>query len=111
MGSRVKLQIDPTDKILLRRKLNKNGEGQRFFTHEVRRLSVPYIPRLTGELAENSVTETATTITHNTPYARRQYYEHKGNGLKGPEWDKRMWADRGKEIVKATADYCGGKAK
>lgn len=111
MGTKVKLQIDPTDKILLRRKLNKNGAGQRFFTHEVRRLSTPYIPRLTGYLSNDSVTETPTMITYNTPYARRQYYEHKGNGMRGPEWDKRMWADRGKEIVKATAAYCGGKAK
>ena len=46
--AKVKLNIDPVDKIMLRRKLNKNGDGQRFFTHEVRRLSDPYVPRRTG---------------------------------------------------------------
>ena len=40
MATKIKLQIDPADKILLKRKLNQNGKGQRFFTHEVRRLSI-----------------------------------------------------------------------
>ena len=111
MGTRIRIQMDPEDKILLKRSLNKNGKGQRFFTHEVRRLSTPYVPFRSGFLAEDSVTETATTITHNAPYARRQYYEHKGNGLCGKLWDVRMWADRGKEIVRSVAAYCGGKAK
>ena len=40
--AKIKLQIDPMDKILLKRSLNKNGKGQQFFTHEVRRMSTPY---------------------------------------------------------------------
>lgn len=111
MAMKIRLQIDPVDRILLKRNLNKNGKGQRFFTHEVRRLTTPYIPRLTGFLSEDSVTESVSSITYDAPYARRQYYENPGNGLRGPHWTERMWADRGKEIVKATAAYCGGKAK
>lgn len=34
MAARIKLEMDPADRILLKRKLNKNGEGQRFFTHQ-----------------------------------------------------------------------------
>lgn len=114
--AKIKLQIDPIDKILLKRNLNKNGKGQRFFTHEVRRLSTPYVPFLSGYLSNDSVTETPGTITYNAPYARRQYYENKGkNGTKHPQagshWTERCWADRGKEIVQATAKFCGGKAK
>ena len=101
MGARIRMQIDPADKILLKRSLNKNGEGQRFFTHEVRRLSDPYVPKRSGKL-KNTAVETKTSITYNTPYARRQYYEHKG---------ERMWADRGKEIVRSVAAFCGGKTK
>lgn len=108
--AKIRLQIDPVDRILLKRNLNRNGKAQQFFTHEVRRLQTPYVPFLTGFLAEESVTETATAITHNAPYARKQYYENPGTGLRGPYWTERMWADRGKEIVKATAAYCGGKA-
>ena len=107
--AKIRLQIDPVDRILLKRSLNKNGAGQRFFTHEVRRLSDPYVPFLTGVL-KNTATEDVNRITYNTPYARRQYYENPGTGLRGPHWTERMWADRGKEIVKATAAYCGGKA-
>lgn len=107
--AKIRLQIDPVDRILLKRSLNKNGAAQRFFTHEVRRLSDPYVPFLTGVL-KNTATEEVDRITYNTPYARRQYYENPGIGLRGPHWTERMWADRGKEIVKATAAYCGGKA-
>lgn len=107
--AKIRLQINPVDRILLKRSLNKNGAGQRFFTHEVRRLSDPYVPFLTGVL-KNTATEEVNRITYNTPYARRQYYENPGTGLRGPHWTERMWADRGKEIVKATAAYCGGKA-
>ena len=110
MATKIRLQIDPADRILLKRNLNQNGKGQRFFTHEVRRLSDPYVPFLTGVL-KNTATETVGSITYNTPYARRQYYENRGTGLRGAHWTERMWADRGKEIGKATAAYCGGKAE
>ena len=33
MATTVKIQMDPSDRILLKRNLNKNGLGQRFFTH------------------------------------------------------------------------------
>ena len=113
MGTSVRLELDPADKILLKRSLDKNGAGQRFFTHEVRRMSVPYVPRLQGYLQDTAV-EQPTSITYGQPYARRQYYENSGKNrskaLKaGKMWDKRMWADRGKEIVAATAKFCGGK--
>ncbi len=108
--ARIRLQIDSTDRILLKRSLNKNGEGQRLFAHEVRRLSDPYVPKRTGIL-KNTAIETKTSIIYNTPYARRQYYEHKGDGLRGSHWTERMWADRGKEIVLEVAAFCGGKAK
>lgn len=107
--AKIRLQIDPVDRILLKRNLNRNGKAQQFFTHEVRRLSDPYVPFLTGVL-KNTATEEVDRITYNTPYARRQYYENPGTGLRGPHWTERMWADRGKEIISATAAYCGGKA-
>lgn len=115
MATKIRLQIDPVDRILLKRNLNKSGKGLRFFTHEVRRLSDPYVPFLNGKLSEE-VTESPGSITYNVPYARRQYYENNGKNrskhpLAGSHWTERMWADRGKEIVKATAAYCGGKAR
>ncbi len=64
--AKIRLDIDPVDKILLKRNLNKNGAGQKFFTHEVRRLSTPYVPRLSGNLSMKSVTETASSIIYDT---------------------------------------------
>lgn len=110
MGTNIKLKIDPADKILLKRNLNRNGKGQQFFTHEVRRLSDPYVPFLSGTL-KNTAQELTSRIEYVQPYARRQYYENCGNGLRGSHWTERMWADRGKEIIQSVAAYCGGKTK
>ena len=33
--TRVRVEMDDEQKILLKRSLNKNGAGQKFFTHEV----------------------------------------------------------------------------
>ena len=115
MGTKVHLQMDPTERILLKRNLNKNGKGQRFFTHQVRTLSDPYVPYLNGPLSED-VTELANQIIYNSPYARRQWFENQGKNrskhpLAGPRWTERMWPDRGKEITQAVAKYCGGRAK
>lgn len=111
----IKINIDPIDKILLKRHLNKDGEGQQFFTHEVRRLSVPYVPKLSGAMEETAI-EQVDKITYPQPYSRRQYYENRGKNrskapFAGKLWDKRMWQDRGKEIVQSVAKYCGGKAE
>ena len=110
MAANVRISIDSADQILLKRHLSKNGEGQRFFTHEVRRLSDPYVPMQSGTM-KNSAIEQTDRITYPQVYSKRQYYNNKGNGLRGREWDRRMWADRGPEIVKATANFCGGRAE
>lgn len=107
MGATVSLQMDPADKIKLKRKLGSNKQAQKFFTHEVRRLCDPYVPFATGML-KNTAIERTTQIEYIQPYARRQYYENKGNGLRGKEWDKRMWADKGPQILQSVARYCGG---
>ena len=93
----IRMQLDPKDQILLRRSLNKNGKGQRFFTSEVRRLSDPYVPRLTGRL-KTDATEAISTITYNAPYARRQYYEHKSRA----RWFETMKASK-KDVIREGA--------
>lgn len=108
MGTKITLQMDPADRILLRRNLNQNGKAQQFFTHEVRRQCDPYVPMRTGVLKDTAI-EHDTYIEYVQPYARRQYYEHRGNGLRGPQWDRRMWPNRGPQIVQAVANYVGGR--
>lgn len=106
---KVSVQIDNADKILLKRALNQNGAAQRFFTSEVRRNCDPYVPRLTGVM-KNTAIEKTDCVIYPQIYSRRQYYENKGSGLRGKLWDKRMWADRGKGIVKAVARFAGGRS-
>lgn len=106
---KVTLKMDAAEKILLKRSLGKNGKAQHFLTHEIKRLSGPYVPRLNGPLEDEAI-ETTNQIIYAKPYARRQWYENKGNGLRGKQWCLRMWANRGKEIVRSVAKFVGGES-
>lgn len=104
MAIKVTFNIDSTEKILLKHGLDKNGKAQKFMTHEIRRLSDSYTPFRNGPL-KNTAIEKADRIEYVTPYARRQWFEHKGKGLRGRQWCLRMWADRGPEITKSVAKF------
>ena len=43
---KVRIKMDPTQKILLKRSLNESGGAQRFFTSEMQRVMHPYVPVL-----------------------------------------------------------------
>ena len=106
-----KLELDPLDKIALRRNLNKDGKAQQFLTHEIRRLADPYVPFRTGAL-KNTAVERVDHIIYVQPYSKKNWDDNPGHGGKrGRLWIPRMWADRGKEIVKSVANYVGGRAK
>lgn len=107
---KITVNIDPANVILARHKLQRGGEAQRLLVHELRRVMDPYVPMLTGVL-KNGAVETTFSVKYVAPYARRQYYENKGNGLRGKEWDKRAWADRGREVTNTIAKFVGGTAK
>lgn len=108
MPTKINLNLDSANKILSKRKLD--GKAQKFFSSEIARLSDPYVPFRDGPL-KNTVKVSEKSITYVQPYARRQWYENKGNGLRGKEWCIRMFNTRGKEIVKSVANYVGGEAK
>lgn len=119
MATKVKIQMDPTQKILLKRKLNKNGDAQIKFTQEVAKESNNYIPFKTGRLKDAMIEFKSDKIIYHAPYARKQYYSNKGlgkqgtalGGLRGKYWDKRMWQNRGDEIVKTISQFVGGRSK
>lgn len=114
MGTTVKIQIDKTQKILLKRYLNKNGQAQVKFTKEVAKECNNYVPFLTGRLKDMSVELKADKIIWSAPYAKKQYYLNKGGNrgaLRGKYWDKRMWSDKGDRIVQTIADFAGGRKR
>lgn len=116
---RIKLSLNSQQEILLKRNLNKNGKGQQFFTRECAKAMNPYVPFKTGTLKDINVVIGIDDITYYSPYAARQYYTNAGlgkegtslGGLRGKMWDKRCWATHGDNIVRKTAEFCGGRAK
>ncbi|ACA54530.1 capsid protein [Clostridium botulinum] len=114
MATTVRIQIDKTEKILLKRYLNKNGQAQIKFTQEVAKECNNYVPFLTGRLKDMSVELKIDKLIYNAPYAAKQYYTNKGGNrgaLRGKYWDKRMWSDKGDRIVQTIADFVGGRRK
>ena len=119
MASTVKIQMDSKQKILLRRNLGENGKAQQYFTKQVAKYMNNYVPYDTGNLKDFTCTVRTKQIIYNAPYAEKQYYTNRGmgkqgaslGGLRGMKWDKRCWNQRGDEIVKSVAKYCGVRAK
>lgn len=107
---RMTFRLDPISKIELRRNLGKDGKAQQFLTHEIRRLSDPYVPFRSGGL-KDTAREEPDQIIYIQPYAKVQWYMNKGDGLRGRYWCFRMWQDRGKEICRSVANYVGGRSK
>lgn len=115
----IKIKMDPSQKILLKRHLNKNGEAQIKFTQIVARECNNYIPYDTGRLKDMMIELQPTKIIYNAPYAKKQYYTNQGNGkqgnssggLRGKLWDKRMWRTKGDSIVQEISSFCGGRSR
>lgn len=115
----VKIEIDSNQKILLKRHLNKNGEAQVKFTKECAKWMNNYVPLKTGRLKDMMIEIQTSKVIYNAPYAKKQYYANKGmgkqgtslGGLRGKVWDKRMWSDRGNDVVKSIAQFVGGRSK
>lgn len=114
----VRVNMDSTQKILLKRYLNRNGNAQVKFTQEVAKACNNYVPFKTGRLKDMMIELQSNKIIYNAPYAAKMYYTNKGNGsqginiggLRGKRWDKRAWADKGSEIVTTIAEFVGGRA-
>lgn len=119
MANSVRIRMDSTQKILLKRYLNKDGRAQVKFTQECAKQFNNYVPFKTGRLKDMMVTLETSRIIYNAPYAARQYYTNKGNGrngtnlggLRGKQWDKRAWINKGDDIVRTIADFVGGRSR
>lgn len=117
MATKVRVEMSDTQKILLKRYLNKNGEAQMRFSKECAKEMNNYVPFLTGRLKDWNIQVNRNNVTYDAPYARKQYYTNKGKGIKntsglrGKRWDKRMWGDKGDAIVKTIAEFVGGRSK
>ncbi|MDJ8951066.1 minor capsid protein [Clostridium perfringens] len=113
----VRIEINSTNDILAKRKLQDGGPAQQLFTKECALCFNNYVPFKSGTLKDLDVQVNLDNIVYYAPYARKQYYENKGNGIggvsrngrRGKLWDKRGFADHKDEIIDKVASFVGGK--
>lgn len=133
MSTTVRIEFD-TAAALAKRGLGPSDRTQRVFTSECARHMDKYVPMLEGTLKNTEDVE-ADKIIFVMPYSRYHYYgklmlapngsayaklgERKvlterdmiyhGAPMRGPFWDKRMWADNKDAILDTTARAAGGR--
>ena len=114
----VKVDVD-TAKIMRQRGLGGDFGAQRFLASEVVRLCDPYVPMQQGMLKnQRIIAQDGSSVTYTQPYAHYQYYgeamagrapkkytgnklDYHGAPMRGPQWEKRMMADKGRELEKS----------
>lgn len=123
----MKIEIDiNTAEILKKRGLGGDHRAQVFLASEVKRLSDKYVPMQQGDLKNRAVVSSdGSTLTYTQPYAHYQYYgevmagrapkeytgrelTYHGGPMRGPRWEKRMLADKSKELADNVQKYIGG---
>lgn len=118
--------------ILRKRGLGDSTAARKHLASTVKRLCDPYVPMSSGSAAhmKNSaqVAEDGSQILYPGPYAHYQYkgevmagrapkhytgrdIQYNDAPMRGKEWDKRMMADRGNEVIDDLAKFVGGKRK
>lgn len=140
MRMNIKVKMNSTRQIIKDHGLDKNGKVTEFLAQRVEKLCQPYVPgsqqlhlRNSGRANEKGIG----TIFYPGPYAHylykgklmlakngscwakfgeKKHYVGKklnyyGDQKSGPEWDKRMMNDRGKEVCKDVENFIknGGK--
>ena len=124
----VKVKVDiPTAKILKSRGLGSDTGARKFLASEVKRLCDPYVPMQQGLLKNNAtIAADGSQLVYTQPYAHYQYYgevmagrapkkytgrkiDYHGAPMRGARWDKRMLADKSKDLEKSLDAYIKNK--
>jgi len=129
MAEMVSINVDNTQKMLLKRNMGPNGKAGLFLASQVRRMSDPYAPFSDGTLKNAAFVNShgqVVQIVYPVIYSRYHWHGkvmvgrapkrvtnkdmvYRNGSKRGPHWVTRMWADRGDEIVRAVAGYTGGR--
>ncbi len=120
----VKVKVDiPTAEILKARGLGSDTGARKYLASQVKNYCDPYVP-MQQELLKNNATIAAdgSYIVYTQPYAHYQYYgevmagrapkqytgkklTYHGAPMRGPRWEKRMLADKSKDLEKSLDAY------
>jgi hypothetical protein len=113
----------PKAEILKRLGLGGTNKVQKYIASQVKRLCDKYIPMQQGDLKNKAtIAGDGSSIVYTQPYAHYQYYgkamagrapkEYTGEDLtyhggptRGPQWEKRMLADKSKDLEKSVEAY------
>lgn len=95
---KIKTTFANKDSVLSSLGFGKESPVQLLFDSMVIKKCEPYIPKKTGALIKSAVPLFG-SVMWGMIYAKKQYYTHKGNGLRGPYWVERMWTDSKGEIL------------
>lgn len=122
MSIKVKVDI-PQAEILKRLGLGGSNKVQKYIASEVKRLSDPYVPMQRGALKNNAtIAADGSQLVYTQPYAHYQYYgqvmagrapkhytgdalTYHGGPMRGPQWVKRMLADKSQDLEKSVEAY------
>lgn len=133
MSTTIRLEFDAA-KALAKRGLGISDRVQRVFTSECAGAMDRYVPMRNGIL-KNTADVQLDCVIYNQPYAHYHYVgelylapngscwakegerkvnsgrlmTYRGAPMRGPLWDKRMWADHRDDILNTTARECGGR--
>lgn len=118
--------------ILNSRGLGDSTKARKYLASTVKRLCDPYVPMSSGSGAHMKnlaqVSEDGSQILYPGPYAHYQHtgevmagrapkhytgraINYHGGPMRGKEWEKRMMADRGDEVIDDMAKFVGGRRK
>lgn len=113
----------PKAEILKRLGLGGTNKVQKYLASQVKRLCDPYVPMQQGTLKNNAtVAGDGSNIVYTQPYAHYQYYgkvmagrapkkytgkkiDYHGAPMRGKQWDKRMLADKSKDLERSIDAY------
>lgn len=122
MSIKVKVDISQAE-ILKRFGLGGSNKVQKYIASEVKRLSDPYVPMQRGALKNNAtIAADGSQLVYTQPYAHYQYYgqvmagrapkhytgdalTYHGGPMRGPQWVKRMLADKSQDLEKSVEAY------
>ena len=129
------IKIDlPKAEILKRLGLGGTNKVQKYIASQVKRLCDPYVPMQQGALKNNAtIAGDGSSIVYTQPYAHYQYegkvygpnytngerfwsgkapktptgenLTYHGGPMRGPQWEKRMLADKSKDLERSVEAY------
>lgn len=125
-GFNLKIKINDANKILKDHGLNQDGRVMQYLTTTADRLMNPFVPMQNGVLRRLKTYPSASKIKYISPYAHYQYKGLKAKGASrpkgikrkisseklnyhtagtGPEWDKLMMQQKGKELIQDVQNH------